>query len=135
MTGTEAAEPPTADPWTDLRQALARISAYLDGTHDPDDWFNWSLRRVEEDVPVLLALFKRATETTEWGAPRTEWTYGTRATDGPGRVIGFECSEQEARAIAAEPPVDPQRWVKVALCREVGPWREVPATAGTPRKD
>jgi hypothetical protein len=55
MTQTTDADEPAADPFADLRRALAHVSNHLNGSGEQDD-LNWALRRIEEDVPVLLAL-------------------------------------------------------------------------------
>lgn len=109
----------------DLRARIAQVlrdhqpPTHVDSAGLPADEFDCCADAVLDTVLAWLH------GTTEWGTGRTEWTYGSRRTDGgPGRVIGFEVGEAEARARAAEPREDSEMWERVALCREVGPWRE-----------
>lgn len=61
MTPTTSTQTPPADPFADLRQALAHVTDHLNGFGAQDD-LDWALRRIEEEFPVLLADARRRAE-------------------------------------------------------------------------
>lgn len=62
---------------------------------------------------------------TEWDEPSTEWTWGSKATDGPGTIIWCRVDEQEARKMVALYTARVQDGRRAAvLQREVSAWRE-----------
>lgn len=118
-------ETPTSTRHDTLRAQIAQVlrdhqpPTHVDSEGLPADEFDCCASAVLHTVLAWLH------GTTEWGTGTTEWTYGSRRTDGgPGRVIGFTVHEAEAHAIAAAPREDSEMWERVALCRELGPWRE-----------
>lgn len=101
--------------------AEARIEA--DGEWQP------LIAELQAQVETLRSQLAVHTDSTEWGAPATEWTWGFRCTDGPGLFIGDGSSEAKARAFVESGRETSPGWKKAVLCRNVSAWREADAPA------